>query len=131
MARRGDLRRRGAIPDAARHGGGELDAAIDSYGGPSWEGALRTLRVGGTLVSFGDTSGPETTLTTAEVYWRWRTVRGTSMGSPREYRAMLDHVRSASWRPAIDSVFALEQIDEAARRLDAADRFGKIVLSIS
>ncbi|MFL5864820.1 MAG: zinc-binding dehydrogenase [Solirubrobacteraceae bacterium] len=111
--------------------GGELDAAIDSYGGPSWEGALRTLRVGGTLVSFGDTSGPETTLTTAEVYWRWRTVRGTSMGSPREYRAMLDHVRSASWRPAIDSVFALEQIDEAARRLDAADRFGKIVLSIS
>ncbi|MFL5865178.1 MAG: zinc-binding dehydrogenase [Solirubrobacteraceae bacterium] len=111
--------------------GGGLDAAIDSYGGPSWEGALRTLRVGGTLVSFGDTSGPETTLTTAEVYWRWRTVRGTSMGSPREYRAMLAHVQSASWRPAIDSVFALEQMDEAARRLDAADRFGKIVLSIS
>jgi zinc-binding alcohol dehydrogenase/oxidoreductase len=110
--------------------GGELDAAIDSYGGPSWEGALRTLRVGGTLVSFGDTSGPETTLTTAEVYWRWRTVRGTSMGSPREYRAMLDHVAAASWRPVIDSVFGLEELDAAARRLDAPDRFGKVVLSI-
>ena len=110
--------------------GGEVDAAIDSYGGPSWEGALRTLRSGGTLVSFGDTSGPETTLTTAEVYWRWRNVRGTSMGSPREYRAMLAHVASAGWRPAIDSVFALDELDAAARRLDAADRFGKVVLSI-
>jgi NADPH:quinone reductase-like Zn-dependent oxidoreductase len=109
---------------------GELDAAVDSYGGPSWEGAVRTLRTGGTLVSFGDTSGPETTLTTAEVYWRWRTVRGTSMGSPREYRAMLAHVESATWRPAIDSVFALEEIADAARRLDAPDRFGKVVLSI-
>jgi NADPH:quinone reductase-like Zn-dependent oxidoreductase len=111
--------------------GGSLDAAIDSYGGPSWEGALRALRVGGTLVSFGDTSGPETTLTTAEVYWRWRTVRGTSMGSPREYRAMLSHVAAASWRPAIDSVFALDEIDAAVRRLDAPARFGKVVLSIA
>jgi zinc-binding alcohol dehydrogenase/oxidoreductase len=110
--------------------GGELDAAVDSYGGPSWEGALRTLRVGGTLVAFGDTSGPETTVTTAEVYWRWRTVRGTSMGSPREFRAMLDHVAAASWRPVIDSVFGLEELSAAARRLDAPDRFGKIVLSI-
>ena len=110
--------------------GSELDAAIDSFGGPSWEGALRALRVGGTLVSFGDTSGPETTLTTGEVYWRWRTVRGTSMGSPREYRAMLEHVAAASWRPVIDRVFGLEEIDAAVRRLDAAERFGKIVLSI-
>ena len=52
------------------------------------------------------------------------------MGSPREYRAMLDHVESASWRPAIDSVFALEDIADAARRLDAPDRFGKVALSI-
>jgi NADPH:quinone reductase-like Zn-dependent oxidoreductase len=110
--------------------GGELDAAIDSYGGPSWEGALRTLRAGGTLVSFGDTSGPATTLTTAEVYWRWRTVRGTSMGSPREYRALLAHVESAPWRPVIDSIFGLEEIEAATRRLDAPERFGKVVLSI-
>jgi zinc-binding alcohol dehydrogenase/oxidoreductase len=92
---------------------------------------LRALRSGGTLVSFGDTSGPQSTVTTAEVYWRWRTVRGTSMGSPREYRAMLAHVESATWHPVIDSVFALEELDAAARRLDAPERFGKVVLSIA
>ena len=111
--------------------GGGLDAAIDSFGGPSWEGSLRALRRGGTLISFGDTSGPETTLTTAEVYWQWRRVLGTTMGSPREYRALLAHVEQASWRPVIDSTFPLEQIDEAARRLISSDRFGKIVLRVS
>jgi zinc-binding alcohol dehydrogenase/oxidoreductase len=110
--------------------GGGLDAAIDSYGGASWESALRALRAGGTLVAFGDTSGPRTTLTTAEVYWAWRRVIGTSMGSPREYRALLAHVDRAAWRPVVDSVFALERIAEAADRLQSAARFGKVVLSI-
>ena len=110
--------------------GGGLDAAVDSYGGPSWDGALRTLRVGGRLVSFGDTSGPETTLTTNEIYWQWRSVIGTSMGSPREYRALLAHVEDPPWRPVIDSVFPLEQIDAAVTRLGSGDRFGKVVLSI-
>jgi NADPH:quinone reductase-like Zn-dependent oxidoreductase len=111
--------------------GGGLDAAIDSFGGASWEGALRALRTGGTLVSFGDTSGPETTLTTAEVYWQWRRVLGTSMGSPREYRALLAHVEGTSWRPVIDSTFPLDRIDDAARRLVSDERFGKVVLTIA
>jgi zinc-binding alcohol dehydrogenase/oxidoreductase len=111
--------------------GGGVDAAIDSYGGPSWQGALRALRIGGTLVSFGDTSGPETTLETAEVYWQWRRVLGTSMGSPREYRRLLAHVGGASWRPVLDSVFPLDRIDEAVRRLGSRERFGKVVLSIA
>jgi zinc-binding alcohol dehydrogenase/oxidoreductase len=120
-----------AWPDRIRElAGGGLDAAIDSYGGPSWNGALRALRIGGMLVSFGDTSGPDTTFETAEIYWQWRRALGTSMGSPREYRALLAHVEAASWRPVIDSVFPLEAIDEAARRLDARERFGKVVLSI-
>jgi NADPH:quinone reductase-like Zn-dependent oxidoreductase len=111
--------------------GGGVDAAIDSFGGPSWEGALHALRAGGTLVSFGNTSGPETTLTTAAVYWQWRRVLGTSMGSPREYRALLAHVERASWRPVIDSAFPLDRIDDAARRLVSTERFGKVVLRIA
>lgn len=110
--------------------GGELDAAVDSYGGPSWAGALRTLRRGGTLVSFGDTGGTRATVEVADVYWQWRRVLGTTMGSPREYRALLAHVETASWRPVVDSVYPLAEIAAAARRLDDPERFGKIVLSL-
>jgi zinc-binding alcohol dehydrogenase/oxidoreductase len=108
--------------------GGPLDVAIDSYGGPSLAGALKTLRWGGVAVSFGDTGGSETAFETADVYWSWRRILGTSMGSPREYRRLLAHVETASWCPAIDSVYPLAEIDAAAARLDAPERFGKVVL---
>jgi zinc-binding alcohol dehydrogenase/oxidoreductase len=115
----------------ARLGRG-FDAVIDGYGGPSWPGALKALREGGVLVSFGDTSPAPATVEVSEVYWAWRSVVGTTMGSPEEYEAMLDHVGRATWKPVIDSVFALEEIARACERLEhAPDRFGKIALSIA
>ena len=109
---------------------GGLDAAVDSFGGQSWHTVLRALGRGGVLVNFGDTGGDQSTVDVADVYWEWRSIVGTTMGSPQEYDAMIDHVRMASWRPVIDSVFELDRLGEAMARLDGgADRFGKIVIS--
>lgn len=44
------------------------------------------------LVNFGDTGGETSTISVAEIYWAWRSIVGTTMGSPEEYRALLDHV---------------------------------------
>jgi NADPH:quinone reductase-like Zn-dependent oxidoreductase len=118
----------GRLREAA---GGGLDAAIDSYGGATWPGALRALRDGGTLVSYGDTGAPDATVQLMDVYWHWRSIVGTTMGSPREYAALLAHVREASWRPVLDSTFPLERFEDAIARFeDAPDRFGKVVLEI-
>jgi zinc-binding alcohol dehydrogenase/oxidoreductase len=111
---------------------GGLDAAVDSFGGPSWHNVLKALRRGGVLVNFGDTGGDQSTVDVADVYWEWRSIVGTTMGSPEEYNAMIDHARTASWRPVIDSVYELERLGNAMARLDrGADRFGKIVISIN
>jgi NADPH:quinone reductase-like Zn-dependent oxidoreductase len=40
-------------------------------------------------------------------------------------------MESAAWRPAIDSVHALEDMDAAAGRLTEGERFGKVVLRIA
>lgn len=108
---------------------GGVDAVVDSYGAPSWTSCLRALRDGGVLVSFGDTGGADARVDVLDVYWHWRSIVGTTMGSPREYRALLEHVEHGSWRPVIDSVFPLRAIDAAAQRLIAPDRFGKVVLA--
>lgn len=111
--------------------GGKFDAAIDSWGADAWPDVLRALRWGGVLVSFGDTGGDESTIPVSEVYWAWRSIVGTTMGSPDEYRGLLDHVAAHAWRPVVDSVHALEDIDSAAQRLVDRDRFGKVVLQVS
>ena len=110
---------------------GGLDAAIDSFGGPAWDSVLKVLRRGGTLVNFGDTGGDRATVDLGDVFFAWRSIVGTTMGSPEDYEQMIEHVSRATWRPVIDSVFPLERVGDAMARLDASsDRFGKIVISI-
>lgn len=109
---------------------GPVDAVIDSVGAAAWPGALRVLSPGGVLVSFGDTDGERAEVEIADLFFRYLRIQGTTLGSPREFDALLRHCEQASWRPAIDSVFPLAETSAAHRRLDAPDRFGKIVLAI-
>jgi zinc-binding alcohol dehydrogenase/oxidoreductase len=109
---------------------GEVDAIVDSVGGPVWDVAHRVLRRGGVLVSFGDTAGDTGHVPIADLFLEWRRMVGTTMGSPREFDAMLAHAEAAAWRPVVDSVFPLERAAEAHARLIEPDRFGKVVLAI-
>jgi zinc-binding alcohol dehydrogenase/oxidoreductase len=114
----------------AATGGEGVHAVVDSFGGHGWAQALAALVRGGVLVNYGDTGGEEATIPVAELYWQWRSLVGTTMGSPREFRALCEHVSTCAWRPAIDSVHDLADLAGAARRLMAPDRFGKVVLRI-
>ena len=109
---------------------GPVDAVIDSVGGAAWPGALQALGPGGVLVCFGDTAGDVGEIVIADLFFRYLSIHGTTLGSPREFEALLAHCAEAQWRPVIDSVFSLEDVQAAHHRLDAPDRFGKIVLAI-
>lgn len=114
----------------AATGGEGVHAVIDSFAGAGWAHALAALSRGGVLVSYGDTGGDEATLPVSAIYWNWRSLIGTTMGSPREFRALCEHVAASSWRPVIDSVHPLADLAAAAERLTAPERFGKVVLRV-
>jgi spermidine synthase len=101
------------------------------YSAPLLEAARDALRPGGILVTYGDTTPGRADLDVSEIYWRWRSIVGTSMGSPRDLRALLEHLETARWRPVLDRTFPLEQIGAAFSRLDAPERFGKVALELA
>jgi NADPH:quinone reductase-like Zn-dependent oxidoreductase len=109
---------------------GPVDAVVDGVGGAVWPGAIRALRPGGRLINFADTAGEEGRIELATLFFGHLRIQGTSMGSPREFDRLLAHVADASWRPVVDSVFPLRDGVRAYARLDAPDRFGKVVLAI-
>jgi zinc-binding alcohol dehydrogenase/oxidoreductase len=112
-------------------GGEGVHAVVDSFAGDGWAKALEALARGGVLVNYGDTGGDEASIPVAGLYWKWRSIVGTTMGSPSEFRALCRHAAAAPWRPAIDSVHPLDDIGAAASRLTTPSRFGKIVLRIT
>jgi NADPH:quinone reductase-like Zn-dependent oxidoreductase len=107
-----------------------VDAVIDSVGGDVWRGAVASLRPGGVLVTLGDTNGELGSVPIAEVFFGYLRIQGTTLGSPLEFDALLAHCAQTSWRPVIDSVFPLTEAAKAHERLDAPDRFGKVLLAI-
>jgi zinc-binding alcohol dehydrogenase/oxidoreductase len=120
-------------PDQVRAatGGEGVHAVVDSFAGSGWTQSLAALARGGVLVNYGDTGGDDATIPVAALYWHWRSLIGTTMGSPSEFRALCAHVGASAWRPAIDSVHPLADTAGAAHRLLAPERFGKVVLRIA
>jgi NADPH:quinone reductase-like Zn-dependent oxidoreductase len=118
-------------PASVRAATGGVDVVVDSAGGPVWQEALGALRDGGTLVVFGRTVAPTSTLDDGSVFYRQISIHGTTMGSPREFDALLEHVARTSWRPVIDTMLPLAEAQAAHARMDEGGRFGKVVLRIA
>ena len=108
---------------------GPVDVALDSVGS-SWQQRLDSVRRGGRVVVFGGTGGTEVTLQVRPFYFKQQSLYGTQLGSPREFEALLRRLEDASWRPVIDSVRPLAEAETALARMESAEHFGKLVLSI-
>jgi zinc-binding alcohol dehydrogenase/oxidoreductase len=108
--------------------GGGADVIIDSAGKETWGKALRALRPGGRLVTFGATTGRATEVDIRHVFWSQISILGTTMGSPREFSAMLQLYEAGRLKPVVDSVFPLREAPATHRRMDQGLQFGKIVL---
>ncbi|HEY9085009.1 MAG TPA: zinc-binding dehydrogenase [Candidatus Tyrphobacter sp.] len=108
---------------------GPIDLAVDSSGGETLGKVLSAVRPGGRVAVYGGTQ-PQAALRLFPLFWNHLTIVGTSMGSPWDFRAMLELFSKGGLKPAIDRVFGMHDVVEATRRLEDAEQFGKIVLRI-
>jgi NADPH:quinone reductase-like Zn-dependent oxidoreductase len=107
---------------------GPVDLAVDSTGGEILNKAISALRVGGRAVIYGATLG-DATLRPFSIFWNHIDLRGTSMGSPEDFRNMLA-LFNHGLRPVIDRVYPLAETSAAAERMNDAKQFGKIVIDV-
>lgn len=105
------------------------DVVFDGVGAAAFPAAVRALRPGGRLVTFGATTGAEVPVSLREVFFRQIEIIGTSMGSEEEFAEMLDFVVRHSIRPVVDSVRPLTDAPAALAEMAHAAGFGKIVFS--
>jgi zinc-binding alcohol dehydrogenase/oxidoreductase len=108
---------------------GPVDVVLDSVGS-TWRESAKALRRGGRLVVFGGTGGPEVTVDVRALYLNWQSIRGTTMGSARDFTGLLRMVTGGKWRPVIDSIRPLEEAAAAHERMQAGEHFGKLVLTV-
>lgn len=110
-------------------GGCGFDVVLDTVG--TWPESLRALRPGGRLVVLGASRAETAPVDVRSFYFAQQSVLGTTMGSPADFRGLLEMLESGAIdRPLIDEVFPLSEAAAAHERLEAGDTFGKIILNI-
>jgi NADPH:quinone reductase-like Zn-dependent oxidoreductase len=107
-----------------------VDVVFEHVGQATWEQSLRSLAVGGRLVTCGATTGWEGKIDIRFLFTRQLSILGSYMGGKAELFPVLELIGRGLLKPVIDTTMPLAQAAEAHRRLEHRDQFGKIVLEV-
>ena len=107
-----------------------VDVVFEHVGPATLDESMRSLAIGGRIVTCGSTSGVKAEITMPRLFFRHASLLGSTMGNASEFEAVLKAI-DRGLRPVIDSVYPLDDVQAALARLDTAEQFGKVVLSVS
>lgn len=110
--------------------GDGVDVVFEHVGPATLEESMRSLAIGGRVVTCGSTSGVKAEITMPRLFFRHAGLLGSTMGNASEFEAVLKAIENGL-RPVVDTIYPLAQVQDALARLDAAEQFGKVVLSLS
>ncbi|KAI1266015.1 hypothetical protein F5Y18DRAFT_426532 [Xylariaceae sp. FL1019] len=111
-----------------------FDAIVDGAGGDIMKRAVRLLKPGGVVSSYGMTLSPKMDWLMQAVMKNIE-IRGSTMGSRGEFRDMVRFVDEHQIRPVVSRVVKgldnLKEIEELFGELRDGTQFGKLVIQIS
>jgi len=107
-----------------------VDVVVDSVGEATWMQSIRSAAKGGRIVTCGATTGPNPSEEIRLIFWNQLSIIGSTMGSREDWRRVVAAAAAWELRPVVDTVIPLEEGRKAYERMEAAEQFGKIVLSV-
>ncbi len=109
--------------------GNLCDIVVDHIGSQTFNGSLDCGKKGGKIITFGTTTGAETTINLRKIFGKNQTIHGVYMGTKGEvfdYLKLFPNIL----KPIIDSVFDFENAQKAYEKLLSRQFFGKIVVKV-
>ena len=106
--------------------GVKVDLVIESVGAATFEKSLKQLRKGGTIVTFGSSTGDVIQLNLRDFFYGQYNMLGSTLGSSEEFREMIGFAKKHKITPVIDGFHPLSGYKDAFSRLEHARQLGKI-----
>src|ERR1700694_629146 len=120
-----------AFSKAVRQATGDgVDVVFEHVGPATLEDSMRSLAIGGRIVTCGSTSGVKAEITMPRLFFRHAGLLGSTMGNAGEFESVLKAI-DAGLRPVVDRGDGLDDVKDALTRLDAGEQFGKVLLRVS
>ena len=107
-----------------------VDAVIDHVGAKTWPTSLEILKVKGTMVSCGTTSGAEGTVNIRSFYSKEGQIIGAYLGTKSQLSSLHKFMKLKKIKPVIDEIFDLKDAKLAHQKMEKSNQCGKILLRI-
>ena len=119
---------------------GGFDVVLDLNGGPYFAASLEAMATKGRIILIGGVAGGKTNVDLYQILRKRLHIIGTVLRArslPEKIEItnsfaaeVVPLLAKGAIKPVIDSVFPLEQVQDAHRRLESNETFGKVVLTI-
>lgn len=107
---------------------GPFAVIADVVGGPSFSALLGALGTGGRAVTCGAVAGPVVQIDLRVLYLQRRTLIGSTMHTPAQFRRLVEDARAGRLAPPVARTYPLTEIHQAQQDFAAGDHVGKLVL---
>jgi len=111
-----------------------FDAIIDGSGGDIVDKGVKLLKAGGVISVYGMTIAPKMNFSMAAVLKNIE-VRGSTMGSKKDFKDMLAFVNEKKIRPVVSRVVRglknISEIEGLFEDMKGAKQFGKLVVEVT
>jgi NADPH2:quinone reductase len=121
--------------------GSGFDVVLDLNGGPYFAASLEAMALRGRIILIGGVAGSKTEVDLYQILGKRLHVIGTVLRArsleekiaitAAFAREVVPLLAQGTIQPVIDAVFPLDQIQDAHRRLESNQTFGKVVLTMS
>jgi NADPH:quinone reductase-like Zn-dependent oxidoreductase len=105
-----------------------VDIVVEHVGIATFAKSVKSLAVGGRLVTCGATTGYDARLDLRLLFAKQLQILGSYMGTKRELIAASKLLFDGTFRPVIDREVALADVASAHRALESSETYGKVVL---
>jgi NADPH:quinone reductase-like Zn-dependent oxidoreductase len=107
-----------------------VDVVFEHVGTATWDDSVKSLALGGRLVTCGATTGYDAKIDLRFLFTRQLSILGSYMGSKDELRTVLRLVALGKLKPVVDKVWPLHDCIAAHTYLEQGKQFGKVVLTV-
>jgi zinc-binding alcohol dehydrogenase/oxidoreductase len=109
---------------------GSFDIIIDGAAGDNVNHLLNLASAGGRIIFYGSTRGNPSNIEIRRIFWKQLNVLGSTMGNPEDFQSMVSFLNEHRLHPIVDKIFPFADGENALRKMDSAEQFGKLVIKI-
>ena len=104
------------------------DVVFEHVGEKTWPNTMKSLAIGGRVVTCGATTGPNINIDLRHLFMKQQTIMGSTMSCIKSFNEVMNNINNHLYKPFVDKVFTFNEIKEAHNYIEKRMQMGKIVL---